>query len=69
MLLGIQALVDEMMRRPGASTYYCNGFTFIDAYAFALTSLIASSSFVADSVLALLLEDDRVPKIYNELQQ
>ena len=34
-----------------------------------MTSLIASFSFVADSVLALVLEDDQVPKICDELQQ
>ena len=63
MLLGIQALVDEIMRQPGESTYNLKGFTFMDADAVSLTSLIASSSFVADSALALLPEDDRVPKI------
>ena len=45
------------------------GFHFLDREALALTALIACSSFVADAVLSALLVDDRVPIIFDELQQ
>ena len=66
---GLQDFVNEILRQPGAHTYYLKGFHFLDREALALTALIACSSFVADAVLSALLVDDRVPIMFDELQQ
>lgn len=69
LLVGLKPFVDELLKQPGVSTYYMKGFAHLDADASALCALMATSSFVADSALATLLEDDRVPRVYNDLMQ
>lgn len=67
-LCGLPDFVGEVLNDPNAHTYYLKGFLYLTDEVKALVGLIAASSFVADSLLAELMEDDRVPKRYTELQ-
>lgn len=69
LLLGLQDLVGEVLLQPGVCTYYLKGFSFLSSDALGLCALASISSFLADTILAKLLEDARVPMIYDELMQ
>jgi hypothetical protein len=70
-LVGLHSLVQHIMSNPASSSYYIRGFGHFDQKVHELVGIVSTSSFVADSVLQLLLEDDRVPRniesIDNEL--
>lgn len=68
-LLGLPDYVSDVLSTQGTTTYYLKGFQYMTAEVRALMGLIASSSFVTDSLLVELMEDDRLPLRYNELQQ
>ena len=61
-LCGLTALVQAILADSSYSSYYLSGFLHMDAQVKLMIGIVATSSCVSDSVLALLLEDDRVPR-------
>lgn len=59
LLLGLPSLVGDIMAS-SSSRYYISGFQHLDASVKEVASIIATSSFISDSVMAQLLDDDRV---------
>ncbi|CAE8622776.1 unnamed protein product [Polarella glacialis] len=61
-ILGLESLVAHVLQNPASSSYYIKGFARYDQKVHELVAIISTSSFVADAVLELLFEDDRLPR-------
>lgn len=68
-LSGLPDFVGEVLANPSAHTFYLKGFLYMTGEVKALVALIACSSFIADTLLAELMEDDRLPMRHDGLQQ
>jgi len=66
-VLGLPDLVDEILANPRASSYFLSGFKHFSDRVARMTATVATCSFVSDSVLAALLDDDRVPNMLPRL--
>ena len=66
-VLGLPDLVDEILANPRASSYFLSGFKHFSDRVARMTATVATCSFVSDSVLAALLDDDRVPSMLPRL--
>lgn len=61
-ILGLESLVAHVLQNPASSSYYIKGFAHYDQKVRELVAIISTSSFVADAVLELLFQDDRLPR-------
>jgi hypothetical protein len=50
------------LQNPASSSYYIKGFAHYDQKVHELVAIISTSFFVADAVLELLFQDDRLPR-------
>ncbi|CAE8616190.1 unnamed protein product, partial [Polarella glacialis] len=69
MVLGLEALVADILASPGQSNYYMSGFQRLRGKTKQMVAIAGTSSFVSDTVLASLLEDDRLPLMLGRLEQ
>ena len=69
LLLGLEGLVEWVLKQPGVSSYRLGGFGSMDAAARDAFCLIAGTAFVSDAALALFMDDDRVPRCMEALQR
>ena len=67
-LLGLDSLACEIIATPGAHTYYLKGWKFKTPEVLHFIVVCAVSSFVSDSALALLMEDDRLPVVLKAVE-
>lgn len=61
-ILGLESLVAHVLQNPASSSCYIKGFAHYDQKVRELVAIISTSSFVADAVLELLFQDDRLPR-------
>ena len=69
LLLGLQALVQELLSTEGVSHYYLGGFQMLSESTCRLAVLASVAGYVPDAVLMELLEDDRVALRADTLEQ
>ena len=67
-LLGLQDLVRFIQSMHGESQWYINGFQRYDASVRALMSIVAFGSFLPESVLSMLMADDRLTEVHGQIQ-
>lgn len=68
-LYGLEDLVSFVLKVPGESKYYIQGFSQYDSQVKRCMSVIGMSSYLADSVLAILLEDDRLCMVIGSIEE
>ena len=69
-IVGIEPLVQYIMKQAHTSTCYTRGFAgHYVASVRELLAVLATSSFVADAVLTLLQEDDRIARVVEDIDR
>ena len=66
--LGLADLVEFVLASDTASTYFISGFKYLDKDVKRLLGVVGMSSFLSDSLLSQLLEDDRVLRTLPSLE-
>ena len=66
-ICGLEGLVTRVRADPKCSDFYIHGYTRYGLVERRLSVVLALSSYVADAVIALLLEDDRLCRQYQEV--
>ena len=65
---GLEAMVAFAMRQPHTSSYAIQNLTKMNAEIKQFLAVASMCSWAADSVLRLLLEDDRLPLVYPDVE-
>ena len=69
-LLGSKIYLVQIVRTaPGESQYYINGFSQLSPQVKKFLAFVSLSSYLPDAVLAILLQDDRVPLVLEAIDQ
>ena len=67
--IGLSSLVDFVLRSPSESRYFLSGFLRMDTKVKKMVSIASICSYLPDTILGSLLEDDRVPRMLHRLDE
>jgi hypothetical protein len=62
LMVGLADLVRIIILNPRCSNYYIGGFSNLSKDVIRMCTLIACSGHISDSILLMVMEDDRIPK-------
>ena len=65
--LGLRSLVNDIIASGRYSTYYIGGFGNLNDDVIRLCLRVAASGHVSDTILCMVLEDDRLPKLMDDI--